>query len=383
MLRQYKLKDYKFRLVLWVLILSVIGIMVIGSANSSYQMKQMIGMGVGIVFMIMVSLMDYLWISNFYWIYYIGGLVLLIAVRFFGTEVNGAKRWIDFGGFSFQPSDIMKIVVIIFFTRFFMKHEEDLNKPQTILKAVGLVAIPWFFIYKQPDLSTSIVVLLIFCTIYFIAGLSSKIIGGMILICIPLVVIGAMLVTQPDQKILKGYQHDRIMGWLQPEKYPDISYQQTNSKIAIGSGQLYGKGLNNSDVNSVKNGNFIAEPQTDFIFAVAGEEYGFLGCSLIILLLLAISIECVRMGLRAKDLSGKIICCGMASVVALQSFLNISVATGIAPNTGTPLPFVSYGLTSLVSLYIGMGLVLNVGLQSSAYNKEIRKNSMNQKEDYL
>lgn len=114
MLRQYKLKDYKFRLVLWVLILSVIGIMVIGSANGSYQMKQMIGMGVGIVFMIMVSLMDYLWISNFYWIYYIGGLVLLIAVRFFGTEVNGAKRWIDFGGFSFQPSDIMKIVVIIF-----------------------------------------------------------------------------------------------------------------------------------------------------------------------------------------------------------------------------------------------------------------------------
>ena len=123
MLRQYKLKDYKFRLVLWVLILSVIGIMVIGSANSNYQMKQMIGMGVGIVFMIMVSLMDYLWISNFYWIYYIGGLGLLIAVRFFGTEVNGAKRWIDFGGFSFQPSDIMKIVVIIFFTRFFMKHE--------------------------------------------------------------------------------------------------------------------------------------------------------------------------------------------------------------------------------------------------------------------
>ena len=156
-----------------------------------------------------------------------------------------------------------------------MKHEEDLNKPQTILKAVGLVAIPWFLIYKQPDLSTSIVVLLIFCTIYFIAGLSSKIIGGMILICIPLVVIGAMLVTQPDQKILKGYQHDRIMGWLQPEKYPDISYQQTNSKIAIGSGQLYGKGLNNSDVNSVKNGNFIAEPQTDLFLQLQEKSLDF------------------------------------------------------------------------------------------------------------
>ena len=223
MLRQYKLKDYKFRLVLWVLILSVIGIMVIGSADKSYQLKQIIGMGAGIVFMVIVSLMDYSWISNFYWIYYIFGLLLLIAVRFFGAKVNGAKRWIDLGGFRFQPSDIMKIVVIIFFTRFFIKHEEDLNKPQTIFKAVGLVAIPWFFIYKQPDLSTSIVVLLIFCTIYFVAGLSSKIIGGMIFICVPLVVIGAMLITQPDQKLLQGYQYNRIMGWLEPEKYPDIS----------------------------------------------------------------------------------------------------------------------------------------------------------------
>lgn len=136
MLRQYKLKDYKFRLVLWVLILSVIGIMVIGSADKNYQLKQIIGMGLGIIFMTVVSLMDYSWISNFYWIYYVCGLLLLIAVRFLGTEVNGAKRWIDFGGFSFQPSDIMKIVVIIFFTRFFINHEEDINKPQTILKAV-------------------------------------------------------------------------------------------------------------------------------------------------------------------------------------------------------------------------------------------------------
>ena len=123
------------------------------------------------------------------------------------------------------------------------------------------------------------------------------------------------------------------------------------------------------EVASVNDGNFVSENQTDFIFAVAGEEYGF--------------VECIRMSLRAKDLSGKIICCGMASIISLQSFLNICVATGIAPNTGTPLPFVSYGLTSLISLYIGMGMVLNVGLQSSAYNKEIRRKAIDQKEDYL
>ena len=174
------------------------------------------------------------------------------------------------------------------------------------------------------------------------------------------------------------------MSFLYPEndEYSDDIQQQNNSKTAIASGELIGKKLSgNDEVASVNEGNFVSENQTDLIFAVAGEEYGFLGCCTIILLLLAISIECIRMGLRAKDLSGKIICCGMASIVSLQSFLNICVATGIAPNTGTPLPFVSYGLTSLVSLYLGMGLVLNVGLQSSAYNKEIRKKSVNQKED--
>lgn len=367
MLRQYKLKDYKFRLVLWVLILSVLGVMIIGSADKSFQNKQIIGLVIGIVCMVAISLMDYFWLTNFYWIYYVMGIVLLLIVRLFGTEVNGAKRWIDIGFFRFQPSDIMKIVLIIFFTKYFLKHEENLNKVQTILKSVALLFVPWFLICIQPDLSTSIVVILIFCTLYFIAGLSSKIVGGMILLCIPLAVLGMMLITQPDQEVLHGYQYKRIMGWLYPEKYPDISYQQTNSKIAIGSGQLYGKGLNNNNVNSVKNGNFIAEPQTDFIFAVAGEELGFLGCCLIVVLEFLIAIECILIGQKARDLSGTLICCGMAAWIAFQSFINICVATGLMPNTGLPLPFVSYGLTSLVCLYIGIGLVLNIGLQVKKY----------------
>ena len=228
--------------------------------------------------------------------------------------------------------------------------------------------------------------LAVFCILIYIAGLSYKVIGGTFLILIPLIIIFLFIVVQPDQKLIKDYQRDRIMSFLYPEndEYSDDIQQQNNSKTAIASGELIGKKLSgNDEVTSVNEGNFVSENQTDFIFAVAGEEYGFLGCCTIILLLLAISIECIRMGLRAKDLSGKIICCGMASIVSLQSFLNICVATGIAPNTGTPLPFVSYGLTSLVSLYLGMGLVLNVGLQSSAYNKEIRKKSVNQKEDYL
>ena len=386
MIKQYKLRFYNFRLVLFLVAISAIGIILVGSARDDLRSKQLIGVIMGLLIMTALSLLDYSWISNFQWILYGVNIVLLLIVRLFGDSANGAARWIDFGFIRFQPTELSKIIIILFFARFFMDHEEDLNTPKTLAKSVLLLAVPLFLILEQPDLKNTLMMLAVFCILIYIAGLSYKIIGGTVLILVPLIIIFLSIVVQPDQKLIKDYQRNRIMSFLYPEndEYSDDIQQQNNSKTAIASGELIGKRLSGSDeVTSVNKGNFVSENQTDFIFAVAGEEYGFLGCSLIILLLLAISIECVRMGLRAKDLSGKIICCGMASVVALQSFLNISVATGIAPNTGTPLPFVSYGLTSLVSLYIGMGLVLNVGLQSSAYNKEIRKNSMNQKEDYF
>ena len=386
MIKQYKLRFYNFRLVLFLVAISAIGIILVGSARDDLRSKQLIGVIMGLLIMTALSLLDYSWISNFQWILYGVNIVLLLIVRLFGDSANGAARWIDFGFIRFQPTELSKIIIILFFARFYMDHEEDLNTPKTLAKSVLLLAVPLFLILEQPDLKNTLMMLAVFCILIYIAGLSYKIIGGTVLILVPLIIIFLSIVVQPDQKLIKDYQRNRIMSFLYPEndEYSDDIQQQNNSKTAIASGELIGKRLSGSDeVTSVNKGNFVSENQTDFIFAVAGEEYGFLGCSLIILLLLAISIECVRMGLRAKDLSGKIICCGMASVVALQSFLNISVATGIAPNTGTPLPFVSYGLTSLVSLYIGMGLVLNVGLQSSAYNKEIRKNSMNQKEDYL
>lgn len=386
MIKQYKLRFYNFRLVLFLVAISAIGIILVGSARDDLRSKQLIGVIMGLLIMTALSLLDYSWISNFQWILYGVNIVLLLIVRLFGDSANGAARWIDFGFIRFQPTELSKIIIILFFARFFMDHEEDLNTPKTLAKSILLLAVPLFLILEQPDLKNTLMMLAVFCIIIYIAGLSYKIIGGTVLILVPLIIIFLSIVVQPNQKLIKDYQRDRIMSFLYPEndEYSDDIQQQNNSKTAIASGELIGKRLSGSDeVTSVNKGNFVSENQTDFIFAVAGEEYGFLGCSLIILLLLAISIECVRMGLRAKDLSGKIICCGMASVVALQSYLNISVATGIAPNTGTPLPFVSYGLTSLVSLYIGMGLVLNVGLQSSAYNKEIRKNSMNQKEDYL
>lgn len=365
MIKLYKLKDYNFRLVLWLITISALGVLLVGSAESSLQTKQLMGVILGIAVMVIVSLMDFSWILNFHWIIYIVNIVMLGAVRLAGESSGGATRWIDLGFVRFQPTELSKILLILFFARYLMDHEETLNTPKTILKTIGLLIVPLLLIYIQPDLKNTITVVILFCVLMYIAGLSYKIIGGVLLIAIPLIVIFLAIVVQPDQKLIKEYQRNRIMAFLYPEneEYSDDIAQQTNSVTAIGSGELTGKGLNNNEVSSANKGNFVSQIHTDFIFAVAGEELGFVGCCCILGLLLLILYECIRMGRRAKDLSGTLICCGVGTLVGLQSFLNICVATAIMPNTGTPLPFLSYGLTSLVSLYIGMGLVLNVGLQ--------------------
>lgn len=386
MIKQYKLRFYNFRLVLFLLLISGIGVELVGTAREDLQTKQLVGVILGVAVMLILSLIDYSWILNFQWIMYGFNIVMLLGVRLFGDSANGAARWIDLGFIRFQPTELTKIIIILFFAKFFMDHEEDLNTPKTLVQAAILLIIPLALVYSQPDMKNTITIAIMFCILIYISGLSYKIIGGAILIAIPLMIIFLSIVVQPDQKLIKDYQRNRIMSFLYPEneEYSDDVEQQNNSKTAIASGELIGKRLSkDEEVASVNEGNFVAENQTDFIFAVAGEEYGFLGCATIVILLFLISVECIRLSLRAKDMAGKIICCGVGTIVALQAFLNISVATGIAPNTGTPLPFVSYGLTSLVSMFIGMGFVLNVGLQSRAYKKDIEKKDFYQKEEYL
>ncbi len=379
MSKNYRIRDYDFKLIILILSAAVIGVFAVGSAKASLQMRQLYGVVFGVFLMIALSFFDYHIILKFYWIMYIGNLGLLSAVLFTkaGDTGGGAQRWFEIGGLRFQPSELAKIILILFFAQFIMKYREKLNTFKCILVCIALVAAPWVLIYKQPDMSTSIVFLLLFATIMFVGGLSYKIIIGVLAVVIPGLLIFVSLAVQPDsilieKEIIKPYQQKRILAFLNPEEYADKdAYQQLNSITAIGSGRLNGKGYNSNEISSVKNGNYILQPQTDFIFAVIGEEFGFKGSVIVVLILIFMALECFLIAGRAPDIAGTIISAGMGGLIAFQSFINLGVVTFILPNTGLPLPFISYGLTSLVSLFAGMGIVLNVALQRKRGNERV------------
>ncbi len=368
-MNNYKLKNYNFRLIVEVVVLTIFGIVVIASQSSYYAKRQIIGLILGFVVMAAVSLFDYDILMKIAIPIYLGtlGLLGIILLPAFGHSSHGAQRWIQIGGFTFQPSEIAKILLIICFAYYFGKMEEKINDLKTIIKALLIAVVPLGLIFKQPDLSTTIVIFLVFAFMYMIAGLSYRLIGIVLAIVVPSTVAGlAFIVSKGDKlKIFQGshrYQYIRIMAWLRPSEFGDKAIQQRNSKMAIGSGQLFGKGLYNSDVSSLKNGNFISESHTDFINAIVGESLGFVGCMFIIIMVLIICFECIGIAKRCKDLQGTLIATGVAALIMTQTFVNVGVTTGLLPNTGLSLPFISYGLTSLVSMYIGIGLVLNVGL---------------------
>lgn len=364
MLKHYHIRDYDFKLIILVVALTVVGVLAIGSAKESLQSRQIAGAVFGFFLMLVLSLFDYSVILKFYWIMYAANLVLLWLVRVAGVEVAGAQRWLNLFGIQFQPSETAKILLILFFAQFIMKHKEEMGTFKIVAGCVILFVPSIILILSQPDLSTSIMVVILFCVVMFVGGVSWKYVILAISVAVPAFIIALTLILQPEQEIINDFQQRRILAWLYPDEYADTeAYQQTNSMMAIGSGMLYGKGYDTNEISSVKNGNFIAEVETDFIFAVIGEEFGFVGGCVVIVLLIFISFECIMVARKAKDLAGTIIAAGVAALIGFQGMLNIAVATGASPNTGIPLPFVSYGLTSVVSLYIGIGFVLNIRLQ--------------------
>ena len=372
MLSEYNFRDFNFKILLSVLALNSVGLMVINSAvggDRSYINRQLIGLFGGLMIAIILSLISYRFILRFSVLIYlacIGILAAVIVMGQLGGSGTGSQRWIEIPVLGrLQPSEFVKIGLIAFFSWFLQKNQERIDQPVILVLIAGLAAVPLLLIMKQPDLSTSIVIMVFILCLIYIAGISYKWIVGALAVGVPGLALTVYLAQHNMVPFLRPYQVNRILAFINPEKYADLDLQQKNSEMAIGSGQLYGKGLFNDTAISVKNGNFLSEEHTDFIFSVIGEELGFVGCMAVLLLYLWFIYECLRMAGKARDLSGKLICTGMAALVGFQAFTNIAVATGVFPNTGLPLPFISYGVSSLVSLYIGVGLVLNVGLQPS------------------
>lgn len=369
-LRSYNLKKYSFLLLISALLLAVIGVLVIhsavaGTTDADIYTKQIMGIGIGLAVCIFLSMVDYHLYIRFFPVVYVTCCLLLLFVLLKGEVHGGAKRWLRFPVIGqIQPSEFSKIFLILSWAGLFTWLDDRLNKPWAVGVTILFSAVPLGLIFKEPDLSTTIACGLIFVTMIYVAKISYKWILGVLAVLIPSGIgFTIFLLKNEEELVEKFYMVRRIMAFLNPKKYADLYYQQENSMMAIGSGGLFGKGLNNTTFESVKNGHFLSEAQTDFIFAVVGEELGFAGAIVILGLTMTMIVVCLNIARQAKDLSGRLICCGYAALLAFQTFINVCVATGMMPNTGIPFPFVSYGLSSLLAMFIGLGIVLNVGLQ--------------------
>ena len=372
MFTKARLKDYNFKLLFNVLLLLGIGSIFVYSADHSYLVREITGIILGLIVMIFLSFVEYDFICKFSRVIYIGTIIVMLSVLVLGQNVNGATRWISIGGaggVQFQPSEFSKIAMILFAATHLDKHKSrgTINTAPCLTYFIVTVGIYLLTIFLEPDLSTTVCITLILLTMLYVSGLSYKIIGLTLLIMVP--VVGSFLwyIQQPFQHLLKEYQVGRILQFIYPEKYAEDFSQQSNSIMAIGSGQLTGKGLSTSTIATVKDANFISEQQTDFIFSVIGEEVGFIGSVIIIAIILVLVLQCIRIGRQAKDTKGMLIATGMGCWIGYQSFINIAVASGIGPNTGMPLPFISYGQSSLLSLSIGIGILLNVSIHRTRY----------------
>ena len=379
-IKQYDWKRYNISLLGVVLVLCMISAFAVRLAGGeddgmSYMKGQIMGICMGIVIIAILSVLDYHFICQFTAIFYVIGVILVLATYTpLGTN-NGtdAKRWIRMLGLPFQPTELMKIIFILTLAVFLVRRSSKMFQVKTLVLTLVITAVPMLLILKQPDLSSSLVVAFIMVVMIFAAGLSYRIIVPIILLFVPIGIVGAWYIQQPHNGLLIGYQYNRIMSWLYPDTFPNsekYNYQQLHSIRAIASGKIYGKFLQDGgDAKVGRNYSSVGVRESDFIWSVIGEEFGFLGCCLILILLAIVIFKCFSVAGKAQDLLGKMIAMGVASMYMFQVFANISVATFMFPNTGLPLPFLSNGLSSMLSSMIGIGLIMNISIQPAKSSK--------------
>ena len=384
--KQYDWKKYNFALLFIVFFLEICGAFLVkyagcASYNSlvgaSFFKRQIIWAIVSLIITVGVSLIDYKVICDISVFIYISVSFLALATQTpwgtsGGTGDSKARRWLQFPGFTLQPSEVCKIGVILILAVFFAKNKEKMDSFKTFFLGWLLTLVPIACILIQPDLSSSLVIVFIFLVMVFSAGIAYKIILSFLGVTVPLVIGGLWFVQLPvvynwlgENEILSKvrYQIDRVVAYQHPDQFTaDLNYQQNKSILAIASGSLFGK-LGKGEISTRNYGN-VSVCESDFVFTVIGEEIGFIGSCLLLALLCIVVFMCIRTARRCKDTKGYLIAMGISAMLMFQIFANIGVATMILPNTGLPLPFISKGITSAMCCAISIGIVLNIGMQN-------------------
>jgi len=344
----------------WGLILIVTATAAIGlamlysAANGSWNpwaSRQLIRFGVGLAVLILIALVD----IRFWWRYafliYAALLCLLVAVEVFGSVGMGAQRWINLGVIRLQPSELMKVGLVLALARYFHGlSTEDVGRIPYLIVPLILVALPTALVLKQPDLGTALFLIMIGGAIFFVAGVK---------LWKFVVVLGAAGAAVPIVwSTLRSYQQKRILTFLDPESDPlGAGYHILQSKIALGSGGMFGKGFMQGSQSHL---NFLPEKQTDFIFTVLAEELGMAGGLALLGLYVLMMIYGFAIGLRARPHFGRLVALGITSMVFFYVFINIAMVMGLIPVVGVPLPLISYGGTAMLTLMIGIGFLSNV-----------------------
>ncbi len=349
-----KLSKTPLIMLLFICIIACMGFTLLYSAAqgnfSPWSSRQMIYFTIFFPVMLLVSVIDLrIWYKCSYLLYYIA-LISLLLVSLLGYKAMGATRWINLGIIKLQPSELMKICIIFALARYF--HDLGSIKIQFkhLIKPAIMLLVPAVIIAKQPDLGTALILLMLGGCIFFVAGVNKWIFIASFVksaIAIPLA-----------WGLLHIYQQNRILTFLHPEKDPlGSGYNIIQSKIAIGSGGFLGKGFIKGTQSQL---NFLPEHQTDFIFTMLSEEWGFLGGSLLLFAYFILIYYCYAISLNARSNFGRLLSVGVASMLFLHIFINIAMVMGLIPVVGVPLPLLSYGGTMMATILIGLGLVLNV-----------------------
>ncbi|MBY7144058.1 rod shape-determining protein RodA [Virgibacillus sp. NKC19-3] len=337
-----------------------------------FLIRQIVWYLIGAGLMFLVAKFDYELLEKWAVYLYIGGVILLLAVHFFGTEKNGSQRWLSFGFFEIQPSEFMKIFLILYISFILSKVGKSSltfkNSIPVVCKVALYSLIPFILIFAQPDLGSALVILGIAVALILVSNISTKALLALFSVATTLLGLFAYFFYFHHDlftKVFKPHQLSRIYGWLDPVQYgSDYGYQLQQAITGIGSGQLTGKGFNEGvQVQSGK----VPEAHTDFIFAVIGEEFGFIGTSLLVLIYLLLIYRIIHISLQANNLFGAYICVGTIGLISLQVFQNIGMTIGVMPITGLALPLVSYGGSALLTNFIALGLVLSVQMRSKQF----------------